>query len=395
MLGRVQTLYLDNAATTPLAPAVRAAMLPFLEAQYGNPSSRHRLGVAAGRALEEARARVARACGAEAEGVLFTSGGTEANNLAVLGLARARRRAGKHVLIGATEHPCVRDPALALGEEGFEVETLALDGAAQLDLADLERKLRPDTVLVACMAVNNEFGTIYPLARLARLVRARAPEACVHADAVQALGKVELSLAGLGVHSLAISAHKVHGPKGAGALVLASGVRPRPLVFGGGQERGLRSGTENVAGIVGLGVAATLAEEGRAARWQALCALQAELARGLEAIPGARLLFRARDDVSPAIAALCLPGPPAEVWMHHLEERGILTSVGSACHAKRSEISPALRALGLSESEARQVLRLSFAGDTGVEAVRRTCGVLAELERSFAASALSSGPKRP
>ncbi len=380
----MDALYLDNAATTPLDPAVREAMLPFLGEGFGNPSSRHRLGVAAGRALELARQRVARACGARPEDVLFTSGGTEANNLAVLGLARARARDGRHVLIGATEHPCVRDPALALADEGFEVEALSLDRDAQPDLADLERKLRDDTVLVAHMAVNNEFGSLYPVARLARLVRARAPRALVHTDAVQALGKVEVSLVGLGVHSLAVSAHKVHGPKGSGALVLAEGVRPRPLVFGGGQERGLRSGTENVAGVVGLGLAAERAERERPARHERLCALRAALARGLERVPGARLLLGERADASPAICAVVLPGPPAEVWMHHLEEQGILTSVGSACHAKRSEVSPALRALGLSEVAARQVLRVSFAGDTEPAAVRRIVDALVGLERSLA-----------
>jgi len=383
MLGSVK-LYLDNAATTPVSAAVREAMLPFLGDAHGNPSSRHALGVEASRAIETARARVARATGARPEHVVFTSGGTEANNLAVLGLARANRSAGRHVLIGATEHPCVRDPALALVEEGFEVETLALDGDAQPDLDDLARRLRADTILVAHMMVNNEFGSIYPIARLARAVRANAPRALVHTDAVQALGKLAVSLRGLGVDSLAISAHKFHGPKGSGALVLAPDVRPRPLVFGGGQERGLRSGTENVAGIVGLGRAAELAEGEREIRTAHMRGLREILERGLAGIGGGRLLFAREAAVSPSIAAVLLPGPPAEVWMHHLEERGVMTSVGSACHARKGEISPALSALGLSDAEARQVLRFSFAGDTEPSAVEEACRVLAELEPSLA-----------
>jgi cysteine desulfurase len=383
MLAQVSA-YLDNAATTPISPAVRAEMLPFLEEAYGNPSSRHALGVAAGRAIETARNRVARATGAAPEHVTFTSGGTEANNLAVLGIARAHRKVGRHVLIGATEHPCTRDPARALAEEGFEVETLALDADAQLDLDDVARRLRPDTVLVAHMFVNNEFGSIYPIARLARLVRANAPQAFVHTDAVQALGKVPVSLQGLGVHSLAISAHKIHGPKGSGALVLAPGVRPRPLVFGGGQESDVRPGTENVAGIVGLGRAAELAENERAAATARMGQLRAILESGLEQVAGARLLFDSAAAVSPAIAAVLLPGPPAEVWMHHLEERGVMTSVGSACQAKKGAVSPALNALGLSEAEAKQVLRLSFAGDTEPAAVEEACRALALLEGSLA-----------
>src|SRR6185503_12074636 len=184
---------LDNAATTPLAPEVHAAMAPFLAETFGNPSSRHSMGVSAARAIEEARRRVARMTGAEAENVVFTSGGTEANNLAVLGLARARAKHGRHVVIGPTEHPCVRDAARALASEGFELDTMRLDGAGGLDLEHTH--LRPDTVLVAQMLVNNEFGTIYPVARLARAVRAAAPHAVLHIDAVQAIGKVPVSLA--------------------------------------------------------------------------------------------------------------------------------------------------------------------------------------------------------
>ncbi len=255
----MDVVYLDHAATTPLAPEVREAMLPWLGASFGNPSSRHPMGLHAAAALEEARASVAQATGGRTANVLFTSGGTEANNLAVLGLARARRRRGRHVLVGPTEHPSVRDAALALVDEGFEVETMLLGPGGELDLEDLVARLRDETVLVLQMLVNNEFGSIYPIARVARLVRANAPNAVLHVDAVQGLGKLELSIGELGAHSLAISAHKLHGPKGAGALVLTEGVQPRPLVFGGGQERGLRSGTENVSGIVGLGRSVELA----------------------------------------------------------------------------------------------------------------------------------------
>jgi cysteine desulfurase len=356
-----QRVYLDNAATTPLAPEVRAAMAPFLEEHFGNPSSRHAMGVDAARALEAARAEVALLCGVRSESVTFTSGGTEANNLAVLGLARARAKHGRHVLIGPTEHPCVRDAARALVDEGFELGTLRLDGRGGLDLEHALASLRPDTVLVAQMLVNNEFGTVYPLARLARAVRANAPQALVHTDAVQAVGKVSVSLLDLGVHSLALGAHKFHGPKGAGALVLAPGVRPRPLVFGGEQERGLRSGTENVSGLVGLGRAAGLTRERAGSAREHVAGLRATLRAGLAAL-GAELVEPGGSaSVAEAIASVLLPGPPAEVWQHHLEERGVYTSVGSACQAKKGGISPALLALGLDEARAKQVLRVSFA----------------------------------
>jgi cysteine desulfurase len=373
-------VYLDNAATTPLDPEVRAAMAPFLDEGFGNPSSRHALGVQAARALETARGQVARATGARPEQVVFTSGGTEANNLAVLGFARARARAGRHVLVGASEHPCVRDAARALEGEGFEVETLRLDARGGLDLEHLLARLRPDTVLVAQMLVNNELGTIYPVARLARAVRANAPEALVHCDAVQALGKVEVSLGELGVHSLAISAHKFHGPKGAGALVLDAPVKPRPLVFGGEQERGLRSGTENVAGIAGLGRAAELAAARLLESRSHCAARRAELRAGLARIGGAELLEPlGSEGCAPAIVPLLLPGPPAEAWMHQLEARGVYTSVGSACQAKKGGLSPALLALGLDERKARQVLRISFSRRTGAGDVAAAVDALVEV----------------
>jgi cysteine desulfurase len=320
--------------------------------------------------------------------VVFTSGGTEANNLAVLGLARARARQGRHVLIGATEHPCVRDSARALAEEGYQLELLRLDARGGLDLEHLVARLRPDTVLVAHMLVNNEFGTIYPIARLARLVRANAPRALVHVDAVQALGKVEISLGELGVHSLAISAHKFHGPKGAGALVLAEGVRPRPLVFGGDQEHGLRSGTENVSGLVGLGRAAELASQRLAETTALVDERRRELAAGLAQLPGARLIEPGGAGACVgAIAAIALPGPPAEAWMHQLEARGIFTSVGSACQAKKGGVSPALLALGLDQERARQVLRVSFSCRTSAAEVRSLLAALIELAAELGALA--------
>ncbi|MCB9914677.1 MAG: aminotransferase class V-fold PLP-dependent enzyme [Planctomycetes bacterium] len=248
-------VYLDHAATTPLAPEVREAMAPFLAEAFGNPSSVHRLGGAAREALERARGQVARAIGAGRDEVVLTSGGTEANNLAVLGLARARAAHGRHVVVGPTEHPSVRAAAEALVDEGFEVERAPLDAAGALDLAALDGLLRADTVLVAQMLVCNQFGIVYPAAEVARRVRARAPRAALHVDAVQALGKLDVRVSELDADTLALSAHKLRGPKGSGALYVRKGCALRPLVFGGGQERGLRAGTEHVAGAVGLGAA--------------------------------------------------------------------------------------------------------------------------------------------
>lgn len=380
------SVYLDHAATTPVHREVLAAMMPFLsddpDGEFGNPSSRHPAGVRAAEALDRARRAVARVLAARPEGVLFTSGGTEANNLAVFGLARAAGRG--HVLVGAAEHPSVRAPAAALAREGFEVETLRLSASGELDLEHAAARVRPDTVLVAHMLVHNELGSIYPIARLARAVRARAPRARLHVDAVQAVGKLDCALDELGCDSLAISAHKLGGPKGSGALILAEGVALEPLFHGGGQERALRPGTQNVAGAVGLGAAVERAERGRA-DWNArAAALRARLLAGLGELPGASLLLPEGSPAVASIVALRLPGAPAEVRMHHLERRGVLTSAGSACQAGKREASPSYAALGLDAEAAREVLRISFAPSTSEAEVERALTALREVEAELA-----------
>ncbi len=379
------SIYLDNAATTPLDPAVLEAMRPYLEEDFGNPSSRHRPGQRAAEAVERARAEVARATGAKSADIIFTSGGTEANNLGVLGSARARFRRGKHVLVGPTEHDCVRESAQALREEGFEVETLRLSRDGALDLAHLAGALRPDTVLVAQMLVQNEFGSVYPVREAARLVRARSPQAALHVDAVQAFGKVEVSIGALDADSVAISAHKIHGPKGCGALVTRGTIPLKPLVFGGGQQGGRRPGTENVPGIVGLGAAARIAEERREEACASMRRCREMLAERISRIPGARILEPGApaQALSPSILSVVIPGVPSEVRMHHLEEVGVIVSAGSACHAKQSGISPALSAIGLEPEEARCMLRFSFSRDTTEVEIRAAAEALEGICRKL------------
>ena len=387
-------VYLDHAATTPLAPEVLDAMRPFLEpggapGAFGNPSSRHRLGVSAAEALDRARGRVARAAGVRPREVVFTSGGTEANNLAVLGLARAGRRLGRHVLLGPTEHASVREAALALAQEGFEVELARLGPDGALDLEAIERQLRADTVLVAQMLANNEFGSVYPIRELASAVRSRAPRAKLAVDAVQAFGKLDCSPRELGADAVTISAHKVHGPKGAGALLLASeDLVLRPLVFGGGQERRLRPGTENVAALVGFAVAAELAERERERAVVSMRAVRSLLRERLARLPGARILEPGASACAPlpSILSLYLSGVPAEVRLHHLEARGVYVSTGSACQSGKQDASPALLALGLSVQEARQVLRFSFSRDTTLDEARCAAETLEALGRELDAA---------
>jgi cysteine desulfurase len=354
----IQPIELDAAATTPLDPRVREALLPWLCELSANASSRHGPGARARSALEEARARIARATGAQPAGVVFTGGATEANNLAVLGAARARARHGKHVLVGAAEHASVRECAQALAREGFEIGWLPLGPDGLCDLERAAALLREDTVLVAQILVHNESGAIHPVRELARLVRARAPRAHLHLDAVQALGKLELSLPSLGADSLALSAHKAHGPQGTGALVLAGDPPLQPLCFGGGQEHGLRPGTENVAGIVGFGLAAELAESERARFTAAAERWRAQFVAGLAELEGWRVLEPAAR--VPSILGLVAPEPAAEIRRNHLEARGLVTGAGSACQASKNSLSPSLAALGLADGEIRRYLRLSL-----------------------------------
>jgi cysteine desulfurase len=381
-------VYLDHAATTPLDGAVRRAMEPYMAAEldsvFGNPSSRHPAGVRAAEALDGARRTLARALGARPEGVVFTSGGTEANNLAVFGLARAAgTRRGGHVLVGPSEHPSTREPCQALVREGFEVETLRLTPDGELDLEHAAECLRPETVLVVQMLVQNELGSIYPVARLARLMKSRSPRARLHVDAVQAVGKLACAPADLGADTLTLSAHKLGGPKGAGALVIEGDVPLAPLFLGGGQERALRPGTQNVAAAVGLATAVERAQERRNAAREHGIALRERFVAGLRAIDGADLVLPEGAAVVPSIVAVRLRGAPAEVRMHHLEARGVLTSAGSACQAAKREVSPTYAALGLDLAASREVLRFSFAPTTTPDEIDAALAALAAVARDL------------
>lgn len=379
------TIYLDNAATTALRSEVREAMAPFQTEAWGNPSSVHRRGVAAREAVDRARSQVARATGARPEQVIFTASGTEANNTALRGLGFRRDVEPGALWIGPTEHASVRACAEALEEEGFELSRGRLDAEGSLDLEQLRESIGPKTRLVAQMLVSNEFGSLYPISEVAAAVRARAPEARLHVDAIQALGKIVLSLAELGADSLSLSAHKIGGPQGVGALVVGRDVPLRPLVFGGGQERGLRSGTENLAGIVGFGRAVELVTAELAETWSTLRNLRGRLVEGLGRIDGVRCLQLGSEDAQqPGILSVLVPGAPAEVWLHHLDARDVVVSVGSACQANKREISPVLLAAGLDVDQARRVLRLSLSGQTTAAEIDQALRVLSEVASELA-----------
>jgi cysteine desulfurase len=359
-------IFLDAAATTPVRREVLEAMWPFLSGEFGNPSSRHSLGEAAAAALAGARAAAATALGCRPGEIIFTSGGTEADNLAVKGIALARRAADPRldrVAISAVEHPAVEDSARYLERvHGFAVDVIPVDSHGQVTVAALAAALRPGTALVSVMYANNEVGTVQPVARLAALSRARGIP--FHSDAVQAAGWLPLDTAALGVDALSISGHKLGAPKGNGALFVRGRTRLEPLVHGGGQERGRRSGTENVAGAVALATALTLARTSRQGRPEDPAARVAALRDGfigavLAGVPGAILTGHPAARL-PSVASFCFPGTSGESVLLELERQGVICSSGSACAAGSDEPSPVLLAMGIGAEVAQTAVRFSF-----------------------------------
>ena len=357
-------LYLDNAATTPVRREVLEAMLPFLTRWFGNPSSHHTVGEAAADALADARGRVARVLGMRAGDVVFTSGGTEANNLALKGIAIAaqQRRGARHVVTTPIEHESILESTDYLARvHGFDLTHVTVDENGCLDPAAVAGALRDDTALLSFGYANNEVGTVQDVAAVASVARARGIP--VHVDAVQAAGWLPLSAADLGVDAISIAGHKIGAPKGTGALAVRGRVPLEPLLHGGGQERGRRSGTENVAGAVALATALELAEAERVEASERVSALRdAFIARVLASVPGAALTG---DPVRrlPGTASFTFAGTSGEAVLLELERRGVVSSSGSACAAGSDEPSHVLVAMGVAPEVAQTAVRFTFSHD--------------------------------
>ncbi|MHC5795998.1 cysteine desulfurase family protein [Lacisediminihabitans sp. FW035] len=373
-------IYLDSAATTAVRREVLEAMWPHLTTEYGNPSSHNEAGASAAAALADARARVAEVFGCRASEVVFTSGGTEGANLAVLGIALANPR-GRHIVTTAIEHPAVLESCTHLERfHGFEITRLGVDGDGLVGLPEFTAALRGDTTLASVMYANNEIGTVQPLVSLARA--AHAVGAALHTDAVQAPGSLPLDVRALGVDALSISGHKFGAPKGVGAVFLASRIAVEPLIHGGGQERGRRSGTENVAGAVGLAVALELAERSRLANADALARTRDGFIRDiLSAVPRARLTGSLGSRLA-GNASFTFAGRSGESIVLELERRGIVCSSGSACAAGSDEPSAVLLALGITPEVAQTAVRFSFTEAVGAEELG---DVAREVSRAVAA----------
>ncbi len=371
-------VYLDNSATTAVCSEAVARMTRVMTEQYGNPSSLHTLGIDAWREVMQARGEVAALLGAKPEQIVFTSGGTEANNLAILGGAAAKARQPHAAVTTAIEHPSVAACFDELEKQGWTVTRVAPEADGTISAEAIERACTPDTTIVSVMAVNNETGAWMDIASIAARVRRVAPRALIHTDAVQAAGKVLIRAEKWGVDLLSVSGHKLHGPKGVGALYIRKGVRVLPRVLGGGQEGGLRSGTEPTPAIVGFGAAAAampkLSEQ--TARYERL---KACLLKELGTHPDVR--FHLPRKGVPYIVNLSLNGFRSETVLHFLAQRGIFVSSGSAC--AKGKPSAVLTAMGLSSTEIDSSLRVSFCRDNTEEDVRALCAALREAAETL------------
>ncbi len=413
MRGRGETvIYLDNAATTRPFPEAVEAVRRAMEAEYGNPSSRHGLGLAAARTLDLTRAALARWIGARPGEVVFTGGGSEANNLALKGLAWAYARAGSHVVVSAVEHPSVLETAGWLAAQGLGVTYVPVGADGRATTESVLAAVTDETLVVSLMQVNNEVGAIQPVTEVGRGLRAartgsgrRKGLPLFHVDAVQSLGRLPVDVRGWGADLLSVSAHKVHGPKGVGALYVREGVRLVPLIHGGGHEAGRRSGTENVPGIAGFGAAlARLAGpagdgSGAGPLWEGTwAARQAERIAGLrgrlaaavrEGWPGVVVNGPAQGEGSaPHILCLSFPGVPAEVFQHHLEQAGVYVSTGSACSSHhQARGSHVLAAMGCPEAAASSALRLSLSPETTSEEIEAAGRAVVAIARQLSGRA--------
>lgn len=357
------SIYLDHNATTSLDSRVLEVMLPWLREQSGNPTSRHVFGRSARTAIEHARAQVAEACGAYASQVVFTATGTEANNFAVKGIAANQTET--QILYSAIEHPCVSRPAISLRQLGWKSSPIAVDQNGSLNLAQLETLLEAKTSLVSVMLANNETGVIQDIAAVAEL--ARKTGALMHTDAVQGLGKLPLNFIDLNVHAMTISSHKIHGPQGAAALVLDKRVDIQPLLHGGGQERGLRSGTENIAAIVGFGMACELAVANLNNFASHTQALRDQLEQGLKSLNATTFSNKAMR--LPNTSFFAIEGIEGETLVTALDRKGFAVASGSACSSDSTEPSHVLLAMGVNPDLARGAVRISFGAHNTTEQV--------------------------
>mgnify|MGYP004577806631 CR=1 FL=1 len=380
--------YMDNAATTPVLPEVRDVMIKVMEIDFGNPSSKHTKGIIAERYITEAKAIIASSLKCEPKEIVFTSGGTESNNMALIGTAIANRRAGKHVITTRIEHASIHEPMAYLEEMGYEVTYLPVDSTGRVDPKVLKDAVRDDTLLVSIMHVNNEMGSVQDIKMLCDVVKKKNPKTLFHVDAIQGFGKYKIIPKKLGIDMLSVSGHKINGPKGSGFIYIKDKTKIRPIIWGGGQQKGMRSGTENVPAIAGLGAATQIIYKDHAAKIDRLYALKQRMIEGMQAIEGT--VVNGIDgidirDTAPHIVSVSFSGIKSEVMLHALAQKGVYVSSGSACSSNHPELSGTLKAIGVKDELLDSTLRYSFSMLTTEEeidyAVKMTAEILPQLRK--------------
>ena len=371
--------YFDNSATTKVLDCVKDAVVDAMCVNYGNAAAKHRKGVEAENLIREAKKAIADTLKVQEKEILFTSGGTESNNTALIGTALANRRAGKHLITTGVEHPSIYNTMSFLEEMGFEVTYLPVDHLGHISLEDLEKAIREDTILVSVMYVNNEVGAVEPIEAISQCIKKKNPKTLFHVDAIQAYGKYKIRPKKQGIDLLSVSGHKIHAPKGVGFLYIRDGVKIRPILFGGGQQKGMRSGTENVPGCVGLGVAAREAYKDFDARIEKLYTLREPLIAGLKPLGGVTINGSEDRTNAPQIVSASFEGVRSEVLLHALEDKGVYVSSGSACSSNHPGISGTLKGIGVKKELLDSTIRFSLGDLNTEEEVDYAIGVLGEL----------------
>lgn len=372
-------VYLDNSATTKVYDSVRDTMVKLLQQDFGNPSSMHTLGFTAETYIKRAKETISAILHAGPKEIIFTSGGTESNNMALIGAAQANRRAGNHLITTKIEHPSVASTMEYLEEQGFRVTYLKVNEKGVVSLQELEEAIQEDTILVSVMYVNNEIGSIQPIEQIGRLIKTKNPKALFHVDAIQAFGKMEIIPKKFGIDLLSVSGHKIHGPKGVGFLYCRDKVKLKPLLHGGGQENGMRSGTENVPGIAALAQAAAESYDKLKEKTSHMITCKDWFIEHVEELEDVKVNSGKGEESAPHIVSVSFLGVRSEVLLHALEQQHIYVSAGSACSSNKPSVSATLKAIGLKKEEIESTLRFSFSDSTTIEELQYTIDTLKQL----------------
>ncbi len=372
-------VYLDNSATTRAFPEVAELMTKIMLEDYGNPSSMHFKGMQSEQYIKTAKEQIARLLKVNEREIVFTSGGTEADNLALIGTCMANRRSGNHVITTKIEHPAILKTMQYLEEQGFKVTYLPVDGTGRIRLEDLKKSMRQDTILVSIMHTNNEIGSVQPIEEAGMLIKRMNPRTLFHVDAVQGFGKFRIWPKKMYVDMLSVSGHKIHGPKGIGFLYINEKVKIRPIIFGGEQQRGLRSGTENVPAIAGLGLASQKIYEKLEEDTERMYGLREQLIEGISDMDHVRINGCPHREGAPHIVSVSFYGIKSQVLLNKLGEKGICVSAGSACSSNHPRPSETLRAIGIERSLLESTVRFSFSLFTTEEEIRYTVQALHEI----------------